>query len=168
MTRDPWLYFPSEGSHTQDFYALKNPSTPPGIKPANLGSRGKYDNHWTTGVDYHIATESPVMQHFWQTVEGASSQWPAVFFFFPRVKIMSLYYHIHSKLKPHLHTLQGNNRVAWLSSSLPNIVHCHPHHNNTFTYTSQIANESAQLLSTVHHLPHHDQIQFTLYSSHTH
>ena len=23
MTRDPWLYFPSEGSHTQDFYALK-------------------------------------------------------------------------------------------------------------------------------------------------
>ena len=24
-TRDPRLYFPSEGSHTQDFYALKNP-----------------------------------------------------------------------------------------------------------------------------------------------
>ena len=22
-TRDPWLYFPSEGSHIQDFYALK-------------------------------------------------------------------------------------------------------------------------------------------------
>ena len=22
-TRDPWLYFPSEGRHTQDFYALK-------------------------------------------------------------------------------------------------------------------------------------------------
>ena len=50
-TLDPRLYFPSEGSHTQDFYALKNPSTPAGIEPSNLGSRGEYDNHWTTGVD---------------------------------------------------------------------------------------------------------------------
>ena len=50
-TRDPWLYFPSEGSHTQDFYSLKNPSTPAEIEPANLGSRGECDNHWTTGVD---------------------------------------------------------------------------------------------------------------------
>ena len=32
MTRNPWLYFPSEGSHTQDFYALKNPSTPAGFE----------------------------------------------------------------------------------------------------------------------------------------
>ena len=46
MTRDPRLYFPSEGSHTQDFYALKNSSTPAGIEPANLGTRG-------TGVDDH-------------------------------------------------------------------------------------------------------------------
>ena len=53
-TRDPRLYFPSEGSHTQDFYALKNPSTPAGIKPANLRSRGEYDNHWTTGVDWNF------------------------------------------------------------------------------------------------------------------
>ena len=51
MTWDPRLYFPSEGSHTQDFYTLKNPSTPAGIEPMNLGSRGEYDNHWTTGVD---------------------------------------------------------------------------------------------------------------------
>ena len=29
----------------------KNPSTPAGIEPANLGSRGEYDNHWTSGVD---------------------------------------------------------------------------------------------------------------------
>ena len=27
-TRDPWLYFPSEGSHTKDFYALKNSIDP--------------------------------------------------------------------------------------------------------------------------------------------
>ena len=27
-TRDPWMYFPSEGSHTRDFYALKNLSNP--------------------------------------------------------------------------------------------------------------------------------------------
>ena len=29
----------------------KNPSTPAGIEPAKLGSRGEYDNHWTSGVD---------------------------------------------------------------------------------------------------------------------
>ena len=45
MTRDPRLYFHSEGSHTQDFYALKNPSTPVGFEPANLGTSGVYDNH---------------------------------------------------------------------------------------------------------------------------
>ena len=27
-TRDPWLYFPSEGSHTQHFYALKKSIDP--------------------------------------------------------------------------------------------------------------------------------------------
>ena len=42
-TRDPWLYFPSVGSHTQDFYALKNPSALAGFEPANLGSSGQYD-----------------------------------------------------------------------------------------------------------------------------
>ena len=45
-TQDPQLYFPSKGSHTQDFYAQKK-----SIDPANLGSRGKYDKHWTTWVD---------------------------------------------------------------------------------------------------------------------
>ena len=30
MTRDPRLYFPSEGSHTQDFYALKKSIDPSG------------------------------------------------------------------------------------------------------------------------------------------
>ena len=51
MIPDLRLYFPSEGSHTQDFYALKNPSTPAGIEPANLGPSGEYDNHGTTGIE---------------------------------------------------------------------------------------------------------------------
>ena len=37
-TWDPRLYFPYEGSHIQDFYALKK-----SIEPANLRSRGEYD-----------------------------------------------------------------------------------------------------------------------------
>ena len=49
-TWDLWLHFP----HTQDFYALKNLSTPAGFGPANLGSSGEYDNHGTTGVDNHV------------------------------------------------------------------------------------------------------------------
>ena len=54
MTRDQQLYFSSERSHTQDFYALKK-STPAGFEPANLRSSGKYDNHWANWVDseYH-------------------------------------------------------------------------------------------------------------------
>ena len=54
MTWDPQLYFPSEGSHLQDFYAKKNSSTPAGFEPTNLGSGGEYDNHETTGVDLFI------------------------------------------------------------------------------------------------------------------
>ena len=55
--RDPRLYFPSEGSHTQDFYALKKyPSTPAGFQPASLGSSGEYDTHGTTGVDQQVGT----------------------------------------------------------------------------------------------------------------
>ena len=50
-TRDPRLYFPPEGSHTEDFYALKNSIDPAGFEPAYLESSGEYDNHWTTGVD---------------------------------------------------------------------------------------------------------------------
>ena len=49
-TWDPWLYFPSEGSHTQDFYALKK-STDPGRVWTRVEYSGKYDNHGTTGVD---------------------------------------------------------------------------------------------------------------------
>ena len=33
------------------FTLWKNPSTPAGFEPANLGSSGVYDNHGTTGVD---------------------------------------------------------------------------------------------------------------------
>ena len=37
ITRDPWLYFPSEGSHTQNFYALKKIHRPrPGLNPRTL------------------------------------------------------------------------------------------------------------------------------------
>ena len=32
----------------------KNPSTPAGIESANLGFRGEYDNHWTTGVNKNM------------------------------------------------------------------------------------------------------------------
>ena len=55
---DPRLYFPSGGSHTQDFYALKNPSTPDGFQPVNHGSSGEYDNHGTTGVNVPDAMQS--------------------------------------------------------------------------------------------------------------
>ena len=33
------------------FYTQKNPSTPGGFEPANLGSSGEYDYHGTTDVD---------------------------------------------------------------------------------------------------------------------
>ena len=62
--RGPRLYFPSEGSRTRDFYALKNPSTPAGIKPASVGSRGEYDNHWTTGVTFEFMTKHSGNYHW--------------------------------------------------------------------------------------------------------
>ena len=60
-SQDPRLYFPSEGSHTQDFYPLKNPSTPAGFEPANLGSSGEYDNHKTTEVDPDSQINLPML-----------------------------------------------------------------------------------------------------------
>ena len=58
-TRDPRLYFLSEGSNTQDFYAPKNPPTSAGFEPANLGSSGEFDNQRTTVVDSnHWAIQS--------------------------------------------------------------------------------------------------------------
>ena len=50
-TRDPRRYFPSERSHTHNFYILINPSAPTCFEHANFGSSGGYDNHGTTGVD---------------------------------------------------------------------------------------------------------------------
>jgi hypothetical protein len=50
MTRILRLYFPSEGSAT-DFVALKNTSSSAGFEPANLGSSGKYDKHYTIEKD---------------------------------------------------------------------------------------------------------------------
>ena len=68
--RDPRLYFPSEGSRTQDFTLWKNPSTSAGIEPANLGTRGEYDNHGTTGVDL-----------FWMWFDPRSGQFSRLKFF---------------------------------------------------------------------------------------
>ena len=62
-TRDPWLYVPSEGSHTQDFYALKNPSITAGFETANLGSRGKYDNHGTTEAKLNTIVNISLSKH---------------------------------------------------------------------------------------------------------
>ena len=36
----------------------KNPSTPAGIEPGNLGSSGEYDNHWTTGSTLLLSTQA--------------------------------------------------------------------------------------------------------------
>ena len=47
-TRELRLYFPSEGSHTQDVYALKNPSNPRTSDPeANMITTGP---PWSTAV----------------------------------------------------------------------------------------------------------------------
>jgi hypothetical protein len=40
MTWDQRLYFPSEGSRAEDFFALKNPTASAGFEPANLGKDG--------------------------------------------------------------------------------------------------------------------------------
>ena len=49
MTRDQRLYFPSEGSHTQDFYALKKIHRPQqGLNPRTLDPVASMI---TTGVD---------------------------------------------------------------------------------------------------------------------
>jgi hypothetical protein len=45
-TRDPQLYFPSEGRHAQDFFTpRKNPTASAGFEPAILGNRGQHANH---------------------------------------------------------------------------------------------------------------------------
>ena len=44
-TWDKRLYFPSEGRHAEDFFALKNPTASAGFEPANLGTK---DQHTTS------------------------------------------------------------------------------------------------------------------------
>jgi hypothetical protein len=36
------LYFPSEGRHAEDFFALKNPTASAGFEPTNLGTKGQH------------------------------------------------------------------------------------------------------------------------------
>ena len=36
------LYFPSEGTCAEDFFALKNPTASAGFEPANLGTKGQH------------------------------------------------------------------------------------------------------------------------------
>jgi hypothetical protein len=45
---DQWLYFPSEGRHAEDFFALKNPTASAKFERANLGTRGQHANLQTT------------------------------------------------------------------------------------------------------------------------
>jgi hypothetical protein len=40
-----WLFFPSEGRHAEDFFALKKPTVSAGFEPAILGTRGRHANH---------------------------------------------------------------------------------------------------------------------------
>ena len=66
---DQRLYFPSEGSHTQDFYALKNPPAPARFEPMNLRFIGEYDNHWTTGVNINeeiFDVKDHLMKCYWK------------------------------------------------------------------------------------------------------
>ena len=37
-----WLYFPSEGRRSEDFFALKSPTSSAGFEPANLGTKGQH------------------------------------------------------------------------------------------------------------------------------
>jgi hypothetical protein len=41
-TWDRRLYFPSEGSRAEDFFALKNPTASFGFEPANLCTKGQH------------------------------------------------------------------------------------------------------------------------------
>jgi hypothetical protein len=41
-TWDQRLYFPSEGRHAEDFFAIKNPTASAGCEPANLGTKGRH------------------------------------------------------------------------------------------------------------------------------
>jgi hypothetical protein len=40
------------------FMALENPPSSAGFEPANLGSNGKHDNHYTTENDMQVLTVS--------------------------------------------------------------------------------------------------------------
>ena len=51
-TRDPWLYNPSRNKSYSGFLRSDKIHWPPaGFEPTNLGSRGEYLNHRTTGVN---------------------------------------------------------------------------------------------------------------------
>jgi hypothetical protein len=43
-TWDRRLYFPSEGRHVEDFFAMKNLTASARFEPANVGTRGQHAN----------------------------------------------------------------------------------------------------------------------------
>jgi hypothetical protein len=41
-------------SHATDFITLQKPLSSAGFEPANLGSNGKHDNHYTTETKWNV------------------------------------------------------------------------------------------------------------------
>jgi hypothetical protein len=84
VTWDRRLYFPSEGSHAEDFFALKNLMASAGFKPKNLGTRSQHANPQTTEATkshtYHTqqwgsrkvntSQSSPLTSH-----QGTAQKW---------------------------------------------------------------------------------------------
>ena len=61
-TRDKRFYFPSEGRHAEDFFALKNPTASVGFEHANLGTKGQHAT-WVTGIIHiPVGNRSPLVQ----------------------------------------------------------------------------------------------------------
>jgi hypothetical protein len=61
VTWDWRLYFPSEGRHAEEFFALKNPTALAGFEPTILGTRGQHG--WWLPL------------HLWQMVTFPLNKW---------------------------------------------------------------------------------------------
>jgi hypothetical protein len=84
ITRNRRLYFLSDESRVTIFICLKNLSSSAGFKPANLGSNGKHDNHYTTdGEHLQSVIGIRAMTHTllcktYQVVKQKSNSWYVV------------------------------------------------------------------------------------------